>query len=240
MAALQNKSSAPSESGAALRIEPRTPQSTSLGPGKGRAGAVALHTWRLLAIFADLCDAMLPDDRVSQCLDKLYSATTLPLTFQLPGVDADKSKERPDLPGAGLRLVENAPEQTARGIVGWISLANCALLHVDGWRIHDETGPALPDCQMLVAPALETRPPERLGRARRHVGERLLRHGAGGIPRRREWVILLNGSSWRAIAQARGHNVALFWLLKQYDQSLTGQTRASAMVKEPTSQHPTT
>lgn len=213
----QKRPAKPAEpnAGAAVRLEPRTSQVLRWDPEK-----LVLARMRAasgdFSLFADLCEAMMPDDRISQALEKLYAATTLPLTFKLPGQDSEKSKDDPVVQALDSDFWKMLPEESLRSITAWIGLANCALVHVDGWTVDPETGRALPTISVWSLRHL--RHDAQLGwvvRTARATGdyfgaEEQVTPGDGN------WLILLAGSSWRAIAQARGHGVAMFWLLKQY------------------------
>ena len=202
------------ESGAAICTEPRTPQIVKWDPQKVKL-ARQRCSYGDFSLFASLCEEVMSDDRVSQCLEKLYAATTLPLAFELPGIDAKKSKDDPICQAIDSDWWKVQPEQITREIVAWVALANCCLCHVDGWRIDEETGRALPILSVWSLRNL------------RNDADKgwMVRAARGGdtfgteepvIPGDGNWLILLNGSSWRTVSRARGHNVALFWLLKQY------------------------
>jgi hypothetical protein len=205
-----------SGAGAAVRVEPRTPQILKWDPAK-IVQARLRASYGDFSLFSDLCEAMMPDDRVSQALEKIYSAVTLPLTFQLPGMDAEQSKNDPVCQALDTDFWKFLPEHIARTALTWIALANCALLHIDGWRLDTETGRTLPVMSCWSLRHLRNDP----------VLGWVVRTASPGsydsygveetvVPGDGNWIILLSGSSWKAISQARGHGVALFWLLKQY------------------------
>jgi hypothetical protein len=204
-----------SNGGAAVCNEPRTPQVLRWDPAKIVQARVRC-SYGDFSLFSDLCEAMMPDDRVSMCLEKLYAAATLPLTFQLPGVDAEKSKDDPVVQALQSDFWKIFPEQTLRTAFRWIALADCALLHVDGWRLDTETGRVLPIISVWALRHLRNDPEKGwvvrvAARSGDYFGdEQQITPGDGN------WAVMIMGSSWRSICQARGHGVALFWLLKQY------------------------
>jgi hypothetical protein len=165
---------------------------------------------------ADLCEAMMPDPRVSKCLDRLYSATTLPLTFQLPGKDAESSKNDPTCQALDADFWKMLPEQTMRSIVAWLSIFWACLVHVDGWKLDEETG--------RVLPILSVWTPRNL---RNDSAQGWVARVAGGsntwgveqkiTPGDGNWVLFLQGNDYRSPLKAPWLGIASWWLLgKRY------------------------
>jgi phage gp29-like protein len=159
---------------------------------------------------------MMPDDRVSKCLETLYSATTLPLTFLLPGKDSKESANDPCVQALDGDWWKMLPEQKFRTVVAWIGLANACLCHIDGWELDEETGRRIP--VITVWSLRHLRADQQKGLTVRYASNSTDSWGVEEqiVPGDGNWVLLLAGDSWKCIAQARGHQVAMFWLLKQY------------------------
>jgi hypothetical protein len=202
-------------SGAVVRLEPRTPSVIRWDPKK-LVLARERCTYGDFSLFSDLCEAMLPDGRIASAIDKLYSATTLPLTFQMPGLDVKASEKDPICQALAEDWWKAQPEEVLKSVLGWIALANCALVHVDGWRRDTETGRLLPILSVWSLRHLRHDPEKGwVVRVSRSPSDYFgsyeeIEPGDGN------WAILLFGASWKAISQARGHGIATFWLLKQY------------------------
>jgi hypothetical protein len=215
MARSKSTTSQPSDAGAAVRLEPRAATILQWDPGK-LVQARLRCTYGDFSLFSDLCEAMMPDDRVSSCLEKLYAATTLPLTFLLPGKDSKQSANDPCVQALDRDWWLALPEQKLKTVVAWIGLANACLLHVDRWDLDPESGRRIPvvtvwslrhlrsDAQKGLVVRAATSATDSWG------VEETIEPGDGN------WILLLAGDSWKCIGQARGHQVALFWLLKQY------------------------
>jgi hypothetical protein len=165
------------------------------------------------SLAADLCEVMFADERVSKCLDRLYAATTLPLSFLLPGKDSEASKADKVCQALDADWWKILPEQQTRSLVSWLGTMRSALLHVDGWRRDEETGRVIP--VLTVWHLRNLRHDARLGwmaRVASSSGEAFgteiqITPGDGN------WVIFVFGSNYRAPYQAPWRGIAPWWLL---------------------------
>lgn len=168
------------------------------------------------SLLGDLCETMMADDRVSQAQDRLFSATTLPLCFKLPGVDSEQSKNDPACVALEYDWWKMLPEGTIREIVAWLSLARICLVHVDGWDLDQETGRAIPRLTVWSIKHLRNDPDKGWAVRTSHPGsawsadEEPLNQADGS------WILLVSGSSWRAVMTAPWRGVSRFWLVKAY------------------------
>jgi hypothetical protein len=203
------------DAGAEVRLEPKTATILQWDPAK-LVQARLRCTFGDFALFSDLCESMMPDDRVSKCLETLYSATTLPLTFLLPGKDSKESANDPCVQALDTDWWRMLPEQKLRSVVAWLGLANACLCHIDGWELDEETGRRIP--VITVWSLRHLRADQQNGLTVRYASNSTDSWGVEEqfVPGDGNWVLLLAGDSWKCIAQARGHQVAMFWLLKQY------------------------
>jgi hypothetical protein len=169
------------------------------------------------AIAADLCEAMMADERVSKCLDRLYSATTLPLTFQMPGKTAEQSKNDPTCQALEADWWKILPEEQARTMVAWLSLLRVALAHIDGWRKDPETGRVLPIISVW-SPRNLRNDPTRGWLVRSSTGSDQFGFEEPVNPGDGNWVIIVAGANYRAAFQAPWRGISRWWLLKLYAQ----------------------
>jgi hypothetical protein len=157
---------------------------------------------------------MMSDDRVKQALTRLYSATTLPLAFSLPGKKSEECEKDPVCVALNEDWWKIFPEGTMREIVAWLGLCSLCLLHVDGWDIDTSSGRVIPKISVWSLRNIRNDP------------ERgwLVRVSRGGWSNEEvpldlesgEWALLCNGSSWRVVASASWAGIAPMWLLKAY------------------------
>ncbi len=201
---------------AETRTEPRTSAVIGWSPDRIKS-AENLANAGNFSLAADLCETMMADERVSQALDKLYSATTLPLTFELPGVKSEQSKEDPIVQALETDWWRMLPEPVLREVVAWVSMLGAALLHVDDWAVDDETG--------RVVAKFSVWSPKHLRRDQEANAWRLRTASGPGdwagqeetiLPGDGRWILILRGSNWRSVMKAPWRGIARFWLLKQY------------------------
>lgn len=167
-------------------------------------------------LMGELCEKLMGDDRVSQALDRLFSATTLPLTFVLPGKSSEDSKNDKVCQALDYDFWKMVPEGTAREIVAWLGLARRCLVHVDEWVKDPETGRVLPKFTVWSLRYVRN-DPERGWVARVSNGgsswssdEVSIETGDGS------WFFITSGSSWRTVLTASWVGCSRFWLLKAY------------------------
>jgi hypothetical protein len=196
--------------------EPRTSTVTGWSPERIRTAEIQCGAGNY-QMAADLCEAMMPDSRVSKCLGRLYSATTLPLTFQLPGKDAKASKSDPTCQALDNDWWKMLPEQTMMMVVAWLTLLKVCLLHIDEWKKDEETGRVLPVISVWSPRNLRNDPTDgwvvRVADAAGNswgIEERI-------TPGDGNWILILFGSNYRAPVQAPWLGIAPWWLLgKRY------------------------
>jgi phage gp29-like protein len=200
--------------GAGARAEPRASTAAGWNPARIRS-AEQLCAAGNYSLAADLCEAMMADERVSKGLNRLYAATTLPLTFLMPGLDAKASEKDPVCQALQEDWWKILPEQQMRTLVSWLGLMRLALCHVDGWKLDPIT--------KRVVPKLSVWSPRNL----RHDAQRgwLVRSTTDGgynsveeaiTPGDGNWIIIVAGSSYRAPYQAPWRGLSRWWLLKLY------------------------
>lgn len=156
---------------------------------------------------------MMPDARVSKCLDRLYAATTLPLTFELPGKDAKASRADPICQALDVDWWKIFPESKMRTMVSWLGTLFAVLLHVDGWEKDPETGRVIPRLSVWSPRNLRNDP----------IQDWMVRSaGAHGeswgaeepiTPGDGNWILIILGDNYRATVQAPWLGIALWWLL---------------------------
>lgn len=202
---------------AAARREPRASIVAGWSPERIRSAEIACAGGNF-ATAADLCESMMSDERVSKCLDRLYAAVTLPLTFQLPGKNSEQSKNDPICQALDADFWKIFPEQQMRTLVAWVSMMRVALGHVDGWRVDPETGRAIPVISIWSNRNL--RNDAQLGwmvqSASPGSGYSIVEEQA--VPGDGNWIIFVAGSNYRAAYQAPWRGIARWWLLKLYAQ----------------------
>lgn len=205
---------APDKAGTAV-VQPRTgtvlrwdPDKIALAESRANCGDFSL--------MGELCERMMPDDRVSQGLNRLFAATTLPLAFEVPGKTAEQSKNDKICQALTADFWKMVPEGAAKEIMAWLGLAHMCLVHVDEWKIDPETGRAIP---VLTVWSL---------RFLRYDADRgwLVRTAKAGInwsfteepltDGDGNWILLRLGTSWRTVVTAPWASVARWWLLKAY------------------------
>lgn len=198
------------------RTEPRTSAVIGWSPDKVRSAETQANSG-YFGLAADLCETMMADDRVSQALDRLYAATTLPLEFQLPGVESEKSKDDPVVQALDTDWWRVLPEATLRDVVAWVSLLGVALLHVDDWAIDPETKRVIPHFSVWSPKHLRW-DPQVAGWKVRSASS--LGDWSGTdeeiLPGDGRWIVVLRGSGWRGIMKAPWRGISRWWLLKQY------------------------
>lgn len=199
-------------SSATVKREPRTNLSVGWDPEKIRSAELMCGTGNLM-LAADLCEAMMPDARVSKCLDRLYAATTLPLTFELPGKDAKESKQDPVCQALEADWWKMFPESKMRSMVAWLGTLFAVLMHIDGWEKDQDTGRVLPKISVWNPRNLRNDPVlEWMVRVAGSSGdswgaEERITPGDGN------WVLIILGDNYRAMVQAPWFGIAPWWLL---------------------------
>jgi Protein of unknown function (DUF935) len=168
------------------------------------------------SLAADLCEYMMCDDRVSAAIDRLYAATSLPLTFQLPGKDSESSQKDPVVQALDTDFWKMLPEEVMREMVAWLTLMRIALLHIDDWQIDSDTGRAV--ARISVWSPKFVRPGKRQGTwlvRTAAAGNEWVTHEDQIYPGDGRWIVVVMGSSWRAVMKAPWRGLSRPWLLKQ-------------------------
>lgn len=196
--------------------EPRTSTVTGWSPARIRTAEIQCGAGNY-QLAADLCEAMMPDSRVSKCIGRLYSATALPLSFLLPGKDSKQSAKDPTCQALDADWWKMLPEQTMLMIVAWLSLLKLCLIHVDEWKKDEETGRVLPVLSVWSPRNLRNDPTDgwvvKVADANGNNWgiEQKITPGDGN------WIVLVFGSNYRAPVQAPWLGIAPWWLLgKRY------------------------
>jgi len=202
----------PESLNAGVRSEPRTCAVVAWNPERIRQAEISCACGNYM-LAADICEDMFSDDRVSLCLDRLYAATTLPLTFQLPGVDAEASKADPICQALEYDFWKMFPEQVLRDMAKWAGSFFAVLGHIDRWEKDEETGRVLPKISVWSPRSLRSDP--ELGWVVRCASssgdywgtEERITPGDGN------WILIVFGSSYRAPYQAPWRAASRWWLL---------------------------
>lgn len=206
----------PDTTSAAKSREPRTGTVVGWTPERIRQAEILCASGNY-SLAADLCEAMRPDPRVSKCLSRLYSATALPLTFQLPGKDAEASKNDPICQALDADFWKMFPEQVMTDIIAWLSLLRICLMHIDSWDKDPETGRVLPKISVWSPRHLRD-DPERgpVVRAASSTGE-YWGTDVEIAPGDGVWILLQLGTGYRAPLASPCFGIAPWWLLgKRY------------------------
>lgn len=200
-------------SGAAAS-QPRTSTVVRWSPDK-IAQAAALADLGNFALMGALCEVIMADDRVTQALDRLYSATTLPLSFLLPGKNSEESKKDKICIAADDDWWRMLPEGTAREVVRWLALTNLCLIHIDSWELNEETGRVLPKLTVWSLRHLRNDADKgwmvRVCRGNSWATEEIELDLESG-----NWALLINGSSWTVATNAPWRGISPWWLVKAY------------------------
>ncbi|MEN6535490.1 MAG: DUF935 family protein [Bryobacteraceae bacterium] len=194
--------------------EPRTSVIAGWSPAMIRSAELQCACGNY-SLAADLCEAMMADERVSKCLNRLYAATTLPLAFQLPGLDAEKSKKDPICQALDADWWKTLPEQQMRTMVAWLGLFRCCLGHIDGWKRDEETGRVVPEISIWSPRNLRSDPVEGW-KVRSTTGNDAYGTEDTVDPGDGNWIIIVAGSNYRAPYQAPWRGLSRWWLLKLY------------------------
>lgn len=198
------------------RTEPRTSAVLGWSPDKIRSAETQVNAGYFV-LAADLCETMMSDDRVSQALDRLYAATTLPLVFQLPGVDSEQSKDDPVVQALDTDWWRMLPEETLRDTVAWLALLGVALLHVDDWAIDPETKRVVSRLSVWSPKHLRQDTQTNTWKVRSATSAVDWAGTEGEItPGDGRWIVVLRGSNWRGVMKASWRGIARWWLVKQY------------------------
>ncbi len=206
-----------SEGAAVVRMEPRASTAAGWNPSRIRAAEIrcALGDYSLAA---ELCEDMMADERVTKALDRLYAAMTLPLAFQLPGKDAEQSKADPICQALDADWWKLLPEQQGKTLMRWLGLFGLAFGHLDGYKLDEETGRAIPlvsvwsprnlrnDAENGWQARTTTSPSDRAG-----TWENI-------TPGDGNWFAIIAGGNYRGPFQAPWRGIARWWLLKLYAQ----------------------
>lgn len=206
------------ESGAGVATQPRTSTVLRWSPDQITRAELRAAAGDF-AMMGELCETMMCDDRVKQALDRLFSATTLPLSFQLPGVDSEQSKDDPICQALDADWWKMWPEGTVREIVSWVALANVALVHIDEWKLMAavEGGRLISKATVWSLRHLRDDPERGLMVRVASPGSAW---GTEEIPLddgNGSWILFVSGSSLRnAIMTASWRGISRWWLLKAY------------------------
>ena len=198
-----------------MRKEPRSTTLIKWSPERFNT-AERLAASGDFSLAADVCQAMMSNERVSAAIDRLYASVTLPLKFKLPGVDSEKSQDDPVVQALDADWYHMFPEGVLRDLVAWIALMRCVLLHVDSWKIDPLTGRAIPVISVWSPRNLRNDPVKGLcvkvskGNSDSVWVEEQITPGDG------RWIVGFLGSDWRAILKAPWVGLCRWWLLELY------------------------